>query len=114
MMKRMMESIGFTVSMADNGATAVEMLDDGLAVDLVLVDWNMPVMDGLQLIKHVRDKIRDVDTPMVMVTSESDPKQIARALIAGADEYLIKPIDTEMILGKLSLIGLTADVEANG
>jgi two-component system chemotaxis response regulator CheY len=113
-MKRMMESIGFTVSVADHGGTAVEMLEGGLLVDLVLVDWNMPVMDGLQLIKHVRDTIRDVDTPMVMVTSESDPKQIARALIAGADEYLIKPIDTEMILGKLSLIGLTADVETTG
>lgn len=109
MVRRMLESVGFTVSEATDGADARAQLEEGLLVDLLLVDWNMPVMDGLQLIKYVRSERGDVDTPMVMVTSESDPKQIARALMAGADEYLIKPIDTQMLVEKLGLIGMTPE-----
>jgi two-component system chemotaxis response regulator CheY len=109
MVRRMLESVGFTVSEASDGADARAQLEGGLLVDLLLVDWNMPVMDGLQLIKYVRSEKGDVDTPMVMVTSESDPKQIARALMAGADEYMIKPIDTQMLIEKLGLIGMAPE-----
>jgi two-component system chemotaxis response regulator CheY len=109
MVRRMLESVGFTVTEAADGSEARTQLESGLLVDLLLVDWNMPVMDGLQLIKYVRSERGDLDMPMVMVTSESDPKQIARALMAGADEYLIKPIDTQMLVAKLNLIGLTPE-----
>lgn len=115
MIRRMLESIGFTVSEAGDGAEALEQFRSGLLVDLLLVDWNMPVMDGLELVRRVRRDLRDADTPMVMVTSESDPRKIARALMAGADEYLVKPIDTDMLRDKLALLGVaTAEMEGIG
>jgi two-component system chemotaxis response regulator CheY len=70
-------------------------------VDVMLVDWNMPVMDGLALVRRVRATRAFADVFVMMVTSESDPKKMARALMVGADDYLVKPVDGEMIRSKL-------------
>ena len=95
------------VGIAATGAEALRRVGD-LRPDVVLVDWNMPVMDGLTFIKTVRarDDLRDIT--IMMVTTESEQGQIVRALAAGAHEYILKPFTDEVIAEKLALLGLVA------
>ncbi|MEE9415169.1 MAG: response regulator [Acidimicrobiales bacterium] len=109
LMRRMLQRLGYEVTEAGDGLEALEAFKAGVSVDIALVDWNMPNMDGLELVKRVRKELRDADTTMMMVTSESDPKRVARALMAGADEYLVKPIDVAMLRDKFELLGLAYD-----
>ena len=105
---RLLSGLGFDVAQAGDGAEAMQVLDAGTRPDVVLVDWNMPVMDGLTFIKSVRgrDDLRDIS--LMMVTTESEQGQIVRALAAGAHEYVIKPFTDEVIAEKLALLGLVA------
>lgn len=104
---RMLREIGFEVSEAEDGLVALQVLGDSGPFDLALVDWNMPEMDGLQLIQairanHVMDPMR-----IMMVTTETDIERIVRALGAGANEYLMKPFTPAAVVEKLALLGLT-------
>ena len=103
---RLMTNLGFEVTQAGDGAEALATLDAGLRPTVALVDWNMPVMDGLTFIKSVRarDEFRDIS--LMMVTTESEQSNIVRALAAGAHEYVIKPFTDEVIAEKLALLGL--------
>jgi two-component system chemotaxis response regulator CheY len=103
---RLMTGLGFEVSQAGDGAQALTVLDDGVRPDVILVDWNMPVMDGLTFIKTVRGREDLRDISLMMVTTESEQAQIVRALAAGAHEYVIKPFSDEVIAEKLALLGL--------
>jgi two-component system chemotaxis response regulator CheY len=105
---RLLGGLGFDVAQAGDGAEALSVLDAGTRPDVILVDWNMPVMDGLTFIKNVRarDELRDIS--LMMVTTESEQGQIVRALAAGAHEYVIKPFTDEVIAEKLALLGLVA------
>jgi two-component system chemotaxis response regulator CheY len=107
-LKRLLCGLGFDVTQAGDGQEALSVLDDGTRPDVILVDWNMPVMDGLTFIKEVRarDTLRDIS--LMMVTTESEQGQIVRALAAGAHEYVIKPFTDEVIAEKLALLGLVA------
>ncbi len=103
---RILERLGFEVVEAGNGQEALEVLGTGQIPELALVDWNMPVMDGLQFVTEVRarDDLRKVT--LMMVTTESEHGQIVRALAAGAHEYVIKPFTPDGIVDKLVLLGL--------
>jgi two-component system chemotaxis response regulator CheY len=105
---RLMTGLGFEVSQAGDGAEALSVLEGGVRPDVILVDWNMPVMDGLTFVKSVRarDDLREIS--LMMVTTESEHAQIVRALAAGAHEYVIKPFSDEVIAEKLVLLGLVA------
>jgi two-component system, chemotaxis family, chemotaxis protein CheY len=105
-LKRTLSSRGFQVVEADNGRSALELLATIDAPCVALVDWNMPVMNGLEFVKNVRDSDRYQDMILMMVTSESEPKQMVRALHAGADEYLMKPYTAELLFEKLTLLGV--------
>jgi two-component system chemotaxis response regulator CheY len=74
--------------------------------DLCTIDWNMPVMDGLQFVNAVRANPAWRPVTLVMVTSESEQSQIVRALAAGAHEYVIKPFTADALRDKLALLGL--------
>jgi two-component system, chemotaxis family, chemotaxis protein CheY len=103
---RLMTQLGFEVAQAGDGQDALDQLDSGLRPAVALVDWNMPVMDGLTFIKTVRtrDELRDMS--LMMVTTESEHGNIVRALAAGAHEYVIKPFTEDVITEKLALLGL--------
>jgi two-component system chemotaxis response regulator CheY len=101
-----LEGIGFEVRDAGNGREGLDVLNDGWVPDLVTVDWNMPVMDGLQFVAAVRSNPAWRSMTMMMVTSESEHTQIVRALAAGAHEYVIKPFTADAIRDKLALLGL--------
>ena len=107
LLRRLLASFGYEVDEAGDGYEALRALEQHVP-DLVLVDWNMPNMDGLDFIKAVRADPALERLMVMMVTSESDPVHIARALMAGADEYALKPMTRDALADKLELIGLSA------
>lgn len=100
------EKLGYEVRQAEHGRDGLDVLDEGWLPDLICVDWNMPVMDGLQFVSAVRANPAWRSVTLMMVTSESEQSQIVRALAAGAHEYLIKPFTADAIADKLALLGL--------
>jgi two-component system chemotaxis response regulator CheY len=106
MLRRTLGDLGFEVLEAEHGAAALAVLDRSGPVEVCLVDWNMPVMDGLEFIRAVRGEPAYERMVLVMVTSESDPARILRALMAGADEYATKPVTPEALADKLGLAGV--------
>src|SRR5436305_1295853 len=98
--------LGFEVHDAGDGREGLDALDAGWVPDLCCVDWNMPVMDGLQFVSAVRANPAYRQVTIMMVTSESEHGQIVRALAAGAHEYVIKPFTADAIRDKLALLGL--------
>jgi len=103
---RLLSGLGFDVAQAGDGAEALSVLDAGTRPEVILVDWNMPVMDGLTFIKNVRAREDLRDITLMMVTTESEQGQIVRALAAGAHEYVIKPFTDEVISEKLTMLGI--------
>jgi two-component system, chemotaxis family, chemotaxis protein CheY len=106
LLKRELSHLGFDVFEAGNGKEGMDRLKELGPVDVALVDWTMPVMDGLSFLKEVRSNPEYERVLVVMVTSESDPAQIFQALMAGADEYATKPITAAALAEKLGLVGL--------
>lgn len=99
-----LRELGLAVVEAGNGREGLEQLERSPEVALVLVDWNMPEMNGLDFIKAVRAR-RDYDhIRIVMVTTETEQEQVLRALEAGANEYVMKPFTKEILIAKLSLM----------
>jgi two-component system chemotaxis response regulator CheY len=103
--RRLLEGFGFTVREAEDGQQALLACREALP-DLVLLDWNMPVMDGLAFLQAARAE-HGADKPLVMLcTTENTPEKILQALDAGAQEYVMKPFDAEILGGKLEQLGL--------
>ena len=99
--------LGFEVWEAANGRKALDRLDEvGESVSLMLVDWNMPVMNGLEFVTKVRSDGRFNSSLLVMVTTETAVEQMVKALDAGANEYIMKPFTKEVIEDKLRLLGV--------
>jgi two-component system chemotaxis response regulator CheY len=101
---RLMTGLGFDVVQAPDGAEALELLDGGLRPDVALVDWNMPVMDGLSFVQAARAEGFS-DLPIIMITTEGSLEYVTRAMEAGANEYLMKPFTKESLHDKLVLLG---------
>jgi len=94
------------VSEAENGQQALERLSSIGSLELVLLDWNMPIMNGFDVLCAIRKDAKWKNTRVMLVTTETEASQILRALDAGADEYLIKPFCKEALRDKLSVMGL--------
>lgn len=107
---RIMSRLGFDVVDAEHGQAALDLLAAGTRPDLALIDWNMPVMDGLEFVQAIRDNPDYRQITLMMVTTESDHNKIVKALAAGAHEYVIKPFTPDAIAEKLTLLGLTVEV----
>lgn len=100
---------GFQVSEAGHGQEGLEKLRDNPDIRLVLVDWNTPVMDGLEFIQAVRrERVWDT-VQLVMVTTETEIEQVQRAISAGANEYVMKPFTPEVLVAKLTMLGAFED-----
>lgn len=100
-----LRDLGFRVSEASNGCEALKHLRQADKPRLMVVDWNMPVLDGLGVIKAVREDRQFDDVSVLMVTTEIAKARIVEALDAGANEYVMKPFTREMFIGKLALLG---------
>ena len=105
---RFLAPLGFHVSEAGNGREALELMGSSDGFDLVLVDWNMPVMDGIEFITALRSESSHDRTRLLVVTSQTEIEQIREALEAGADEFLMKPFTRESLLSKLEILKLQA------
>jgi two-component system, chemotaxis family, chemotaxis protein CheY len=96
---------GFEVTEAVNGVDALARLKQMARTDLVLVDWNMPEMDGISFVRAVRADPGYDALPLMMVTTNSELNDVSKALDAGANEYIMKPFNGDMIKEKLELLG---------
>lgn len=109
-MRRILTSIvkplGFEVVEAEDGQQGLDRLFEEGPLEIVLVDWNMPVMDGLEFVKTVRATSGYETQKVVMVTTETEPAQMARALMMGVDEFVMKPFTPDILVEKLRLIGV--------
>ena len=106
LLRGMLEPMGFECDEAGDGQAALDKMRAGPEFDLALVDVNMPVMNGLQCVKALREQGLQVAMKVMMVTTEAENDFILRALDAGADEYLMKPFDQEGLTEKLALMDL--------
>jgi len=104
-LRGLLEGKGMECEEAADGQAAMDRLNGGPPFDIALVDWNMPVMDGLEMLQQLRAEGYD-GVKVMMVTTEAENDFIVRALDAGADEYLMKPFDDEALTEKLAMFGL--------
>lgn len=102
-----LKDLGFEVCEAANGREALEIIEtEKSAVTLVLADWNMPEINGLELLKRLRQDPELSSLVVVMVTTETELDQMAAALEAGANEYVMKPFTKDILVEKLQLAGV--------
>jgi len=101
--------VGFEVAPAVDAEEALEILENDQDFELALVDWNLPGMSGLDLVIAIRERSGFGDIKLMMVTTETQLGRVVEALDAGADEYIMKPFDREMLLEKLVLLGIEVD-----
>jgi len=109
-LRRALERCGFEVVDAINGRDAVEKLALMRIPDLALVDWNMPEMTGIEFVCAVRTDHSYDSMRIVMVTTETEAEQVQRALMSGANEYIMKPFTQEVLIDKLTMLGLSDGV----
>ncbi len=102
---RIIKDLGFETDEAANGQDALEKCQLDMP-DVILVDWNMPVMNGFDFLKTLREEPNGDMPTVLFCTSERDVSRIIDALSAGADEYIMKPFDSDIIESKFHLAGL--------
>jgi len=102
--RNILTEIGVAVAEAGNGREGLDQLEALPNVDVVLVDWNMPVMDGIEFIQAVRSQRAFDAVKIVMVTTETESEQVTRAMNAGANEYVMKPFTKDVLVAKLSML----------
>lgn len=105
-LSKILEKIGFTVSEAGDGQEALKVLTSLDRVDLLLVDWVMPIMDGLQLVRALRHDENYSSVPIIMVTGQREPEDLQRIFQAGVDAYIMKPVKVRILVEKIKGLGL--------
>ncbi|AWN41700.1 response regulator [Methylobacterium durans] len=103
--RRIVETIGLRVIEAEDGAKALAHCTEAMP-DAILLDWNMPNMDGYAFLRALRQEPGGTAPKVLFCTTENDVGAIARALHAGADEYIMKPFDRDILTAKLEQVGL--------
>jgi two-component system, chemotaxis family, chemotaxis protein CheY len=104
--RRILEGMNFTILEAEDGSKALDVCAITMP-DAILLDWNMPVMDGYEFLKALRKSENGKKPKVVFCTTENDVAHIARAMHAGADEYIMKPFDKDILVSKFREIGLS-------
>lgn len=105
-LRRLMESLGFEVLEAGDGVQALAVLGSNEGtIDVALIDWHMPELDGLGLVARMQDDAKLFRIRKMMVTAETDVRRVMQALRTGADEYLMKPVTRDALVDKLGLLG---------
>ena len=102
--RHIVETLGFAVDEAADGQEALAKCDEAMP-DVILLDWNMPVMSGIEFIVQLRQREGGDKPKVVFCTTENDVAHIREAIAAGADEYVMKPFDHDTLQIKLQLIG---------
>jgi len=103
--RQIFEALDFSCEEAENGQMALDSCQKSMP-DVVLLDWNMPVMDGMQFLRALRKMSNGGDSVVVFCTTENDMKHIQEAMTNGANEYIMKPFDADIVRSKLSQLGV--------
>lgn len=96
-----LNSLGYEALQATNGPEALEILNQAGTADLILLDWNMPLMDGFEVLTAIRNDNRFNAIPIIMVTTESEEENIAKAMESGANGYVTKPFTADDLTTKI-------------
>ncbi len=104
-----LEELGFEVREARDGVEALEVIRSEPQFDIALVDWEMPEMDGMELLRALRGERAFDQLRLLIVTTKSEMGNVVEALEAGADEYLMKPFTKEMLVEKLGWLGISGN-----
>ncbi|MCT2399625.1 response regulator [Novosphingobium mangrovi (ex Huang et al. 2023)] len=102
--RRILETLGYEIAEAENGEEALAKCKTAMP-DLILLDWNMPVMSGMEFVTALRSMQSEMRPKVVFCTTNSDTAAIRQGIEAGADEYVIKPFDHQTLQAKLQRIG---------
>ncbi len=105
-LRGILKEVGFEVQEAANVRDAMNLLRGDMDFDLALVDWNLPEVSGIDFVRQVRTQRRYDDLKLMMVTTETEMSQVATAIQAGANEYIMKPFSKQAIADKLILLGM--------
>ena len=103
--RHILETLNFTVDEAEDGREALDRCGTRMP-DVILLDWNMPVMSGMEFLRALRQSDHADQPKVVFCTTENDVAHIRAAIAAGADDYVMKPFDRETILSKLQIVGV--------
>jgi two-component system chemotaxis response regulator CheY len=103
--RHILETLNFSVEEAEDGREALSRCEARMP-DVVLLDWNMPVMGGIEFLRALRQKNLETQPKVVFCTTENDAAHIRAAIDAGADEYVMKPFDRETLESKLQIVGI--------
>jgi two-component system chemotaxis response regulator CheY len=103
--RRILEDLQFEITEAEDGQAALDSCRKSMP-EAILLDWNMPIMDGMEFLAQLRKEPDGKKPKVVFCTTENDVAHIAKALRAGADEYIMKPFDREIVEAKFAEVGL--------
>ncbi len=103
--RRILEGHGFAIQEAEDGQMALEACRRQMP-GAVLLDWNMPVMSGIEFLKELRREFGPHQPPVMFCTTENDIAFIEQAIEHGAQEFIMKPFDEEILVGKFTQVGL--------
>ncbi|MGD1934646.1 MAG: PleD family two-component system response regulator [Candidatus Phaeomarinobacter sp.] len=103
--RRILEEMNFNIQEAADGAAALAACDDEMP-DAILLDWNMPVMNGLDFLQTLRQRDGGAEPVVVFCSTENDMQHISEAMSAGANEYIMKPFDRDIVQAKFAEAGL--------
>lgn len=103
-LKRYLREMNYEVLEAGNGREALQRCQEAQSIDIALVDWNMPVMNGIDFVRALRAQKEYDQVKLMMVTTENDTARIVEALDAGANEFVMKPFTLEVLQEKMALM----------
>ncbi|MGI9378408.1 MAG: response regulator [Methyloligellaceae bacterium] len=103
--RHILEELQFDITEAENGLVALEKCRQQMP-DVVFLDWNMPAMDGIEFIQALRTETGGEKPKVIFCTTENDVEHITRAFDAGANEYIMKPFDREIVEAKMHEVGM--------
>lgn len=103
--RQIFEALGFACDEAEHGQLALEACQKKMP-EVILLDWNMPVMDGMEFLRNLRKLANGAEPVVVFCTTENDMKHIQEAMTNGANEYIMKPFDADIVRSKLSQLGV--------
>jgi two-component system, chemotaxis family, chemotaxis protein CheY len=108
LLRSVMEKLGFQVFEAGNGREGLDHLESFDQPDVILVDWHMPEMNGVEFVRRIRASQRHAEIPVILVTAEENQAEVRRAVAAGANATLSKPFTVDLVRARLALVGVAA------